>query len=115
MLALIGLCRGFHTSTRTVRENTFVDNSILVEVDQPNQYGLNETKTIAIKLSKRNMEAGLNNLWTQFNGKQVSVPVFVVGWASKAGNAGFDYWLSGDGKPLNLQLAQTAPKAVGAN
>lgn len=114
MLALIGLCRGFHTNTRTVGQNTFVDNSVLVEVEQPNQYGLVETKTIAVKLSKRHMELGMNNMWNQYNGKQVSVPVFVSAWASKSGSAGFDYWLSGDGKPLNLQLAQPAPvKAAG--
>lgn len=106
MLALIGLCRGFHTNTRTVGQNQFTDNSVLVEVEQPNQYGLNETKTIAVKLSKRHMEAGMNNMWNQHNGKQVSVPVFVSAWASKSGNAGFDYWLSGDGKPLNVQLKQ---------
>lgn len=113
MLALIGLCRGFHTNTRTVGTNTFIDNSVLIEVEQANQYGLNETKTIAVKLSKKHMESGMNNLWGQYNGKQVSVPVFVSAWASKSGNAGFDYWLSGDGKPLNLQLAPAPVKAAG--
>ncbi|TLX52750.1 hypothetical protein DN824_22090 [Stutzerimonas nosocomialis] len=112
MLALIGLCRGFHSNTRTVGENTFVDNVVLVEVEQPNQYGLNETKTIAVKLSKKQMESGYNNMWNQFKEKQVSVPVFVSAWASRAGHAGFDYWLSGEGKPLNLQLAATQQKTA---
>jgi hypothetical protein len=111
MLALIGLCRGFHTHTRTVGQNQFTDNSVLVEVEQPNQYGLVEVKTIAVKLSKRHMEQGMNNLWNQHNGKQVAVPVFVTAWASKAGNAGFDYWLSGDGKALNVLLKQPVAAA----
>lgn len=37
----------------------------------------------------------------------------VQAWASRAGNAGFDFWLSGDGLPLQLQAVQpAAPKAA---
>lgn len=111
MLALIGLCHGFNTNTRQVGQNTFTDNQVLIEVEQTNQYGLPEVKTVAVKLSKKHMELGMNNVWNQLKGKQVSVPVFVGAWASKAGNAGYDLWLSGDGKPLNIQLVKAVQQA----
>jgi len=87
-LVLIGLCHGFNSNTRTMGTNTFTDNQVLVEV-----------------------ETGVNNVWNQLKGKQVSVPVFVGAWASKAGNAGFDLWLSGDGKPMNVQLVKPVQAA----
>lgn len=110
-LVLMGLCHGFNSSTRTVGQNQFTDNQVLVEVEQLNQYGLPEVKTIAVKLSKKHMEGGLNNAWNMQKGKQVAVPVFVGAWASKAGNAGFDLWLSGDGKPLNVQAVKAVQAA----
>ncbi|WP_347506592.1 DNA-binding protein [Pseudomonas anguilliseptica] len=110
-LVLIGLCHGFNSNTRTFNGNTFVDNQVLVEVENQNQYGIPEVKTIAVKVSKKHMEQGLNNVWNQFKGKQVSVPVFVNAWASKAGNAGYDLILSGDGKPLNVQLVKAVQQA----
>lgn len=110
-LLLIGLCHGFNSNTRTMGTNTFTDNQVLVEVEQLNQYGIAEVKTIAVKLSKKHMETGVNNVWNQLKGKQVSVPVFVGAWASKAGNAGFDLWLSGDGKPMNVQLVKPVQAA----
>lgn len=102
-LVLLGLCHGFHTNTRQMGTNVFVDNSVLIEVEQQNQFGIAEVKTVQVKLSKKHMEQGIEKLWHQFKGKTVSVPVFVGAWASKAGNAGFDLWLSGDGKPMNVQ------------
>ncbi|MCY1376483.1 hypothetical protein D9M68_483610 [compost metagenome] len=105
-LVLIGLCHGYNSNTRTVGDKTFTDHQVLVEVEQLNQFNIPEVKTIAVKLSKKHMDAGLNNVWNQLKGKQVAAPVFVGAWASKAGNAGFDLWLSGDGKPVNLQLVK---------
>lgn len=108
MLTLTGLCHGFHTDTRTVGQNTFTENLILLEVQDTNQYGLPEVKTVKVKLSKKNMESGLNNVWGQQKGKPVAVPVFVAAWASKAGNAGFDYYLSGNGLPKVAHQAEDA-------
>lgn len=102
-LVLLGLCHGFHTHTRIHGQNTFVDNQILVEIEQQNQYGIPEVKTVAVKVSKKHMEQGINHLWDQLKGKTVSVPVFVAPWSSKAGNAGYDLILSGDGKPEQVQ------------
>jgi len=111
MLVLLGLCHGFNSNTRQIGSNTFTDNQVLIEVEQLNQYGIPEVKTVAVKLSKKHMEAGLNNSWNQMKGKNVSIPVFVGAWASKAGNAGFDYWLAGDGKALNVQLVKPVQAA----
>ena len=111
-LVLLGLCHGFHQHKRTVGNNEFTDNQVLIEVEQVNQFGIPEVKTVAVKLSKRHVEGGVQHLWGQMKGKQVAVPVFVGPWASKAGNAGFDLWLSGEGKPLNIQQVQPVNKAV---
>ncbi|AOE85579.1 DNA-binding protein [Pseudomonas sp. TCU-HL1] len=110
-LVLVGLCHGYHANHRMVRDQSFTDHQLLVEVVDTNRYGFEETKTIAVKLSKAHMDKGVQHVWDQYKGKQVSVPVFVGAWASKAGNAGFDLILAGEGKPLNLQLA-TKPVAA---
>lgn len=103
-LVLIGLCHGYNARNRTVGQNTFTDHNILIEVEQLNQYGIAERKTEAVTISRGLMEKGIQHVWDQLKGKQVSVPVFVSTWTSKAGKAGFDLYLAGDGKPLNLQL-----------
>ena len=111
-LVLLGLCHGYNENTRTVGQNQFTDKQVLIEVEQVNQFGIAEVKTIPVKLSKRHVEAGIQHMWDQMKGKQVAVPVFVGAWASKAGNAGFDLWMSGEGKPLNIQQV-TPVKAAG--
>lgn len=111
-LVLMGKCHGFNQNVRTVGQNSFTDNQVLIEIEHVNQYGIPEVKTVPVKLSKRQMESGLNTLWEQMKGKLVSVPVFVTAWSSKAGNAGHDLWLSGEGRPLNLQQ-QVVPKVAG--
>lgn len=104
MLLLTGLCHGYKANTRTQGTNQFTDHLVLVEVQDTNQYGIAETKTVGIKLSKADVEAGLQHAYDQYKGKPVSVPVRVGPWASKAGNAGYDFWLSGDRKPVQMQL-----------
>lgn len=106
MLLLTGLCHGYKLNTRQQGTNTFTDHFVLVEIQDTNQYGIAETKTVAIKLAKGDVEGGLNHVYDQYKGKQVSVPVRVSAWASKAGNAGFDFWLSGDRKPVAIQMGK---------
>lgn len=106
MLLLTGLCHGYKQNVRQQGTNTFQDNFVLVEIQDTNQYGIAETKTIVIKLSKADVDTGLQHVYDQYKGKQVSVPVRVSPWASKAGNAGFDFWLSGDRKPIAIQLGK---------
>jgi hypothetical protein len=106
MLLLTGLCHGYKANKRTVGANEFIDHLVLVEVQDTNQFGIPETKTVGIKLSKADIEAGIQHMYDQIKGKPLTVPVRVGPWASKAGNAGFDFWLSGDRKPVNMQLAK---------
>ena len=115
MLLLTGLCHGFKANSRVVGNNTFTDNLILLEVQDTNQYGIQETKTVGIKLSKADVEAGLQHLYDQLKGKPVSIPVRVGPWASKAGNAGFDFWLSGDRKPVQMQIKPPAAAVQAAS
>lgn len=104
MLLLTGLCHGYKANTRTQGANQFTDHLVLVEVQDSNQYGIHETKTVAVKLSKADIDGGIQHLYDQYKGKPISLPVRVGPWASKAGNAGFDFWLSGDRKPVQMQL-----------
>lgn len=108
MLVLIGLCHGFHSNTRKFGDKEFTDHQVLIEVQQTSQYGTSEVKTIPVKLSKRQHENGVQHVWEKLKGTQVSVPVFIGAWASKSGSAGYDIWLSGDGKPANVQLGKSA-------
>lgn len=111
MLLLTGYCHGYKANKRTVGPNEFTDNLLLVEVQDINQFGIAETKTIGIKLSKADIDAGIHHVYDGLKGKQVTAPVRVGPWASKAGNAGFDYWLSGDRRPVNMQLVKPVAAA----
>lgn len=116
MLTLTGLCKGYYSNTRTIRgangESQITEHSILVMVEEPNKYGMVEEKVKEVRLSKKHMDAGMHNIWNQLKDKPISAPVFVQTWASKAGNSGFDLWLSGDGKPLPVQQIKPAPVAA---
>lgn len=116
MLALLGLCQGYYSNAKEIRgqngPTTITEHSILIMVEEPNKYGMVEQKIKEVRLSKKHMDGGMNNLWNQLKDKQVVVPVFVQTWASKTGNSGYDYWLSGDGKPLPLQHVKPAPVAA---
>ncbi|WGW63982.1 DNA-binding protein [Pseudomonas aeruginosa] len=91
MLALIGLCQGYYSDTRNVNTangpSQIVEHSVLVQVEQTNKFGMPETKVIQVRISKRHMDGGLNNVWKMEKGKTVSVPVFIRAWASKSSNA----------------------------
>ena len=115
MLLLTGLCHGYKANNRTVGANQFTDHLLLVEVQDKNQYGIDETKTIGIKLSKADIDGGIQHLYDQFKGKPLTVPVRVGPWASKAGNAGYDFWLSGDRKPIQMQIKPPAAAVQAAS
>lgn len=111
MLLLTGLCHGYKSNTRKVGTNDFVDHMVLVEVQDLDQYGIPQVKTASVKLSKADLENGVQHQYDALKGKPVTVPVRVGPWASKAGNAGFDYWISGDRKPVNMQIRQPVAAA----
>lgn len=111
-LVLIGLCHGYSKNVRTFKDNEYTDHFLLIEIEALNRYGIAERKTEAVKLSKAMIDRGMQHVWDQLKGQQVSVPVFVGTWVSKAGSAGYDLYLSGDGKPLNLQLVPAEKPAA---
>ena len=47
-LVLLGLCHGYHSNKRTVGANEFTDHVILVEVEDLNQFGIPEVKTVQV-------------------------------------------------------------------
>jgi hypothetical protein len=55
-------------------------------------------------MGKAHLEQGLDKLWNQFIDKQVAVPFFAKAWKSKAGNVGLERWLTGEGKPIALEI-----------
>ncbi|MFV9487913.1 hypothetical protein ACNUIZ_16805 [Pseudomonas aeruginosa] len=77
MLALIGLCQGYYSDTRNVNTSNgpsqIVEHSVLVQVEQTNKFGMPETKVVQVRISKRHMDGGLNNVWKMEKGKTVSV------------------------------------------
>ncbi|MCW4647769.1 DNA-binding protein, partial [Pseudomonas aeruginosa] len=89
MLALIGLCQGYYSETRTINgqngQTQITEHSVLLQVEQTNKFGMPETKVVQVRISKRHMDGGLNNVWKMEKGKTVSVPVFIQAWASKSG------------------------------
>lgn len=115
MLVIMGLCKGHFAKNKTVRgangEQTITEHSILLEVTEQSRYGMEETKIKEVRLSKNHMSLGMEKLYDQLKEKQVSVPVFVQTWASKSNNSGHDLWLSGEGRPLNLQLVKSVAAA----
>lgn len=119
MLALLGLCKGHHVKTRDMKrpdgtEYKITEHSVLLQVEQFNQYDMPESKIIAVRMSKSQVDNGVDKIWDQLKERQVSADVYIQAWASKAGNAGYDYWLSSKGHPLNLQQvpATNKPQAV---
>lgn len=106
MLLITGLCHGYKANERTYNGNSFTDHLVLIEVEDLNQFGIPETKTVGIKLSKADLEKGAQHPYDSLKGKPITVPVRVGAWASNAGKAGFDFWLSGDRKPVNMQIAK---------
>lgn len=111
MLLLTGLCHGYKANVRQFNGQEYTDHLLLVETQDTNQFGIAETKTTSIKLSKADMEAGIHHVYDQIKGKPVTMAVRVGAWTSKAGNAGFDLWLSGDRRPVNMQIAKPVAAA----
>ncbi|WP_417842193.1 DNA-binding protein [Terasakiella sp.] len=109
MLTLLGMCDGVFVKTKEVRgrdgSNVQIkEHYVLIQVEEQNQYDRVEVKTREVRMAKKHIDSGIDRLYDALKGKPVAVPVYVQAWASRAGNAGFDLWLSGDGKNANVQL-----------
>ena len=113
MQLLIGFCQGYYLKERTVNgakgQSNITEHYVLIQTTELNQFGLPEEKTTMVRLAKKHIENGVHHLWDQMKGKQVAACFFIQPWASKAGNAGYDRWFSGDGKPVTSIPGLTKP------
>lgn len=108
MLVLTGICRGHSSKTKP---NNIVEDYILVEHERIGEFGQIEVVTSGVRLSKSAMSSGVVAVYNAMKDKTVCVPVYVSVWKSKAGNVGYDYWLSlndNQGKPVPLQHKSAA-------
>lgn len=98
MLVKIGLCQGTSSKTR----GNFEEHYVLVSNEEPDEFGRTVEVTTGIRLSKKQLDSGIRDLYDNLKGKQVCIPVYNRPWKSAAGNVGMDTWLSQDGKPIPL-------------
>jgi len=110
MLLQIGLCKGFSISEKV---NGIIEYYIVVTVQKTDKFGLQVEDSIGIKVSKRQLDSGIENAYKQFLGKQVAVPVYVKAWKSKTGTSfGLEIWASGDGLPVPIQRIEAPVRAA---
>lgn len=104
MLLQIGLCKGV---TSNEKSNGIIEHFLVVIEEQKDQFGQDVEVSVGIKISKRQLDGGIENAYKQFVGKQVAVPVYKKAWKSKTSAAfGVDLWASGDGLPVPIQRVQ---------
>lgn len=104
MLLQIGLCKGV---TSNEKNNGIIEHFLVLTAEQKDQFGQDVEVSVGIKISKRQLDGGIENAYKQFVGKQVAVPVYYKGWKSKTSAAfGVDLWASGDGLPVPIQRVQ---------
>lgn len=96
-----GVCKG--TSSKE-KGNGIVEHYILVVSEGKDEYGQTVDVTTGIRVGKAHQDQGIMKIWDQFIDKQVAVPFFVKAWKSKAGNVGLERWLTGEGKPIALEV-----------
>jgi len=114
MLVQMGLCKGV---TSKEKMNGIIEHYLVLTAPGRDQFGQETEQSIGLKVSKRQLDSGIENAYKQYIGKQVAVPVYAKAWKSKTGTAfGLDLWLSDDGLPVPVQRIQPRPAAVsGAN
>ncbi|TRX76706.1 DNA-binding protein [Pseudomonas mangiferae] len=109
MLLQVGLCKGV---TSNEKANGIIEHFLVVTASQKDQFGQEVEVSVGIKVSKRQLDSGIENAYKPHIGKQVAVPVFAKAWKSKAGTSfGMDLWASGDGLPVPIQRVQPVRSA----
>lgn len=110
MLVQLGVCKGV---TSKEKQNGIIEHYLVLTAPGRDQFGQETEQSVGLKVSKRQLDSGIENSYKQFIGKQVAVPVYAKAWKSKAGTAfGMDLWLSDDGMPVPVQRIQPRPAAV---
>lgn len=101
MFLKYGICKG--TSQKAKNNGEIIEHYVLIVSEGRDEFGQTVDVTTGIRLSKRQMEAGVNRMYDQLKDKHVAVPFFVKQWKAKSGATGLEYWLDGEGRPVNLQ------------
>jgi hypothetical protein len=110
MLVQLGVCRGV---TSKEKQNGIIEHYLVLTAPGRDQYGQETEQSVGLKVSKRQLDSGIENAYKAHIGKQVAVPVYAKAWKSKNGPAfGMDLWLSDDGLPVPVQRVQPRPAAV---
>lgn len=111
MLVQMGLCKGI--STKEKMNGTIIEHYLVLTAPGKDQFGQDVEQSVGIKVSKRQLDSGIENAYKKFIGQQVAVPVYAKAWKSKNGTAfGMDLWLSDDGLPVPVQRVQPRPASV---
>lgn len=110
MLVQMGLCKGV---TSKEKNNGIIEHYLVLTAPGKDQFGQEIEHSVGLKVSKRQLDSGIENAYKAYIGKQVAVPVYAKAWKSKNGAAfGLDLWLSDDGLPVPIQRVQGRPAAV---
>lgn len=107
-LFIVGTCIGTRLKEQLNKQTGELKKTWLVGINVQKDGGfIGETETFSIKVNKDQEEAGLLQLYTKLNGKQLMVPVKAFPY-SFDGTAGISYSLVGDGKPSLAPVAKAA-------
>ncbi|WP_454913607.1 DNA-binding protein [Stutzerimonas chloritidismutans] len=110
MLVQMGLCKGIASKEKM---NGIIEHYLVLTAPGKDQFGQETEQSVGLKVSKRQLDAGIENAYKAYIGKQVAVPVYAKAWKSKTGAAfGMDLWLSDDGLPVPVQRVQARPTSV---
>lgn len=111
MLTLTGVVLGTKTLQRKRSDGSLFDVQFLgIQTDKESGYD-GETITTDIQISQHQYQAGICAFYQKLRGQVVSVPVWVTAWAGKNNNAGINFHLSGEGKPVSGQPPVCVPTA----
>lgn len=107
MLMLKGTVLGVKSRVRVDKETGEEITTYKVGIQTHKQGGYDgEYLTTDVQVTKTQMAQGVQAQYEGIKGQDVIVPVFVMPWASKRGNAGLTYFFEGDAKPLKVQTKQ---------
>ncbi len=110
MFTKMGLCKGVHSKEKP---NGIIEHYLVITSPGRDQFGQDIEESVGLKVSKRQLDSGIENAYKKYIDQQVCVPVYAKAWKSKTGTAfGMDYWLSDDGLPIPVQRVQPRPAAV---
>lgn len=104
-LELTGQIAGYKQNPRQSNGKEWIEHVVGVTVPAVNGFE-GQTDLVLVKLDKKHVDLGLGPLYQNLRGRSVRVPVYVRAFPTRGG-AGYEFHLSGDGRPAEL----TPPKA----